>query len=151
MVVGNDGEGVFGDDLGHSQAEGDVHGDGEDVLRQQDFEVILLDEAVEFVLEALLDGLDLVGDGAGAEGDAEEFTLNVGDLGVVEEGQGGGVADGGRGVELAGHPETGVAHAFEDLRPFAGFEGDAIGAMEAGGDKADALGRASGQDAGAHR
>ena len=56
----------------------------------------------------------------------------------------------GRGVEQAGHPEAGVAHAAEDVRPFAGFEGDAIGAVKARRDEADALGRAGGEDAGAH-
>ena len=87
MVVGDDGEGGFGNHLGHGQPERDVHRDGQNVLRQQDFDLELLDEAIEFVLEPLLDGLNLVGDGAGAERHAEELALHVGDFGVVEEGQ----------------------------------------------------------------
>ena len=60
------------------------------------------------------------------------------------------MADLRRGVEQAGHPEAGVAHAREDVRPFARFERDAVGAVKAGRDEADALGRAGGEDAGAH-
>ena len=151
VVVGDDGDGGFGDHLGHGQPQRHVHRDGQDVLRHQDFELELLDEAIEFVLEPFLDGLNLVGHGAGAEGHAEELALHLGDFGMVEEGERRGVADFRGGVELAGHPEAGVAHALKDMRPFAGFEGDAVGAVKAGGDEADALGRAGGEDAGRHR
>ena len=59
-------------------------------------------------------------------------------------------ADLRRRIELAGHPEARVAHAGKNLRPFARFERDAVRALKAGGDEADALGRAGGEDAGAH-
>ena len=150
VVVRDDGEGGFRNHLGHRQPQRDMHRDGQDIFRHQHFESELLDETVEVVLEPLLDGLNLVRDGAGAERHAEEFALHVGDFRVVEESEGRGVAGFGRGIEQAGHPEAGMAHAAEDVRPFAGFKGDAIGAVEACRDKTNAPGRARGEDAGVH-
>jgi len=150
VVVGHDGEGGFGDDLGHRQPQGHMHRDGQNVFRHQHLESEFFDEAIELVLEPFLDGLDLVGNGARAESHAEQPALHIGHFRMVEESQRGGVADFGRGIEQAGHPVARVAHAPEDVRPFAGFQRDAVGAVKARRDEPNPPGRAGGQDASAH-
>jgi hypothetical protein len=78
-----------------------MHGDGQNVLRHQNLEPEPLDETMGLILNALLDGLDLVGDGATAKRHAEEFALYISDLGVPEESEWRDVADFRWGVEQA--------------------------------------------------
>ncbi len=151
VMMGDHGQRGFGDYLGHRQAERNVHWDSQDVLGQKDFDLELLDEAVNLVLEALFEGLDLVGDGAGSERHAEELALNVGNLRMPKERQRRDVTCLRWGVKQPGHPKARVAHAGQNLGPFSRFERNAVSTVEACGDEADALGRACSEYAEGHQ
>ena len=138
VMMRDGGQAGFRDELGHGEAERHVHRDRQDVLRDQHIDLEFLDEPVEFILQRLLEGLDFIGHFAGARGDAKQTGLECRHLGVIEEGEFREMAFGGWGVQQARHPETLVAHRFQDGGPFAGFEGNAVRTVKAGGDKADA-------------
>src|SRR2546430_15086465 len=72
VVMRDGGQAGLSDDLGHGQPQRHMHRDGEDVLRDEYFDLEFLEKPVEFVLEPLLDRLDLVGGGAGTRRGSEK-------------------------------------------------------------------------------
>ena len=53
MVVGDDGDFGFGDDLGQGEGEGDILGKREQVFGDEQVEIKLLDEAKDMLAEIL--------------------------------------------------------------------------------------------------
>jgi hypothetical protein len=87
--------------------------------------------------------LDGLGGLAGAAVPAEEIGLDGPDFRMVEMGLGDDAGAAGGPIGFASEAERLVTQDFEDLNPLDGFKRDAVGAREAGRDKADAEGRGS--------
>ena len=132
VVMGDGWQPRLRDDLGHRQAERNVHRNRQNVLRHEHFNLEFLNEAIQLVLELVLDHLNLAGHRARADRLAEEMPLQFHDLGVAEEGERRVKAYFRRRVEQPRHPITRVSLFGQNLGPLPGFQRHPVGPVEPG-------------------
>lgn len=151
VMVRNGGNPRLCDHLGDGQSEWDMHRNGENILRDEHLEIKPRDEGVEGVLETFLELMHTGGDFARAGGLAKKLRLHFQHFRVIKKGALVEVANLRGAVEQSRHPVAGGPLGFEDGGPLGGFQRDAIRAMEAGGDEADALGEPGERDRKTHK
>lgn len=139
VMMGNGRHLSFRQKFGKGDAERQVHGNGEDVLRDEQFDGKALDELVKGCFEIGGEVVDSLRDQAVAMSDAPYPFVDPLVFRVGEVRFGNAHTDGGVAVKQTGVPIGGVAVFPEDLRPLCAFQGHSVVAGKAGGNEAHAM------------
>ncbi len=141
VVVADGRQAGLGDQLGQRKPQGDVHRDGQRILDDQQLDAELLDEFVQVLLEVPLQLTDAARHRKRPHPQAKGQVMDLADLGVIEIRLGHHVTHLCRSIADACKVEDLVSQLLQDVRPFVGFQGDAVVGAEAGGDEANSPGR----------
>src|SRR5262245_35044052 len=150
VVMRNRGQPRFGNHLRHGQTQGNMHRDGEDVLRDKHLGAELIDETIEFILQQFLDRMKLVRDGAAPDRDSKYLLVEHVDFWMTKVSHRRGVSQVRGGIGQPRHPKALVLLLGKDLAPFLGLECHTVRPVESCGNKADAPGRSCGKNTAAH-